>query len=101
MLINRGWAQNFNRFYKPKCTAQKQSSGIIWNHLWTHFFNILIKNKYLFDLWIFYRVIASASPEDDCLLYKLANFKKSGQLVDAFNTGGSKEVIRKKNINIV
>ncbi|XP_023321114.1 transient receptor potential cation channel subfamily V member 5 isoform X3 [Eurytemora carolleeae] len=40
------------------------------------------------------RVIASASPEDDCLLYKLANFKKSGQLVEAFNTGGSKEVER-------
>ena len=58
-------------------------------------FYILIKNKYLFDLWIFYRVIASASPEDDCLLYKLANFKKSGQLVEAFNTGGSKEVIWK------
>ena len=26
------------------------------------------------------------------MLYKLANFKKSGQLVEAFNTGGSKEV---------
>ena len=38
------------------------------------------------------RVIASASPEDECLLYKLANFKKSGQLVEAFNSGGSKEV---------
>jgi hypothetical protein len=41
------------------------------------------------------RVIASASPEDDCWLYQLANFKKSGQLIEAFNTGGSKEV--KKN----
>ena len=37
-------------------------------------------------------MIASASPEDDCWLYQLANFKKSGQLIEAFNTGGSKEV---------
>jgi hypothetical protein len=45
------------------------------------------------DLTALYnRVIASASPEDDCWLYQLANFKKSGQLIEAFNTGGSKEV---------
>ena len=36
------------------------------------------------------RVIASADPSDSCYLYKLADFRKSGQLVDAFNTGGSK-----------
>ena len=36
------------------------------------------------------RVISSAQPEDECYLYKLADFKKSGQLVDAFNTTGSK-----------
>ena len=36
------------------------------------------------------RVISSAEPEDECYLYKLADFKKSGQLVDAFNTTGSK-----------
>ena len=36
------------------------------------------------------RVISSAEPEDECYLYKLADFKKSGQLVDSFNQGGSK-----------
>ena len=36
------------------------------------------------------RVISSAEPEDECFLYKLADFKKSGQLVDAFNQTGSK-----------
>ena len=36
------------------------------------------------------RVIASADPSDSCYLYKLADFRKSGQLVDAFNNGGSK-----------
>ena len=36
------------------------------------------------------RVISSAEPEDECFLYKLADFKKSGQLVDAFNQNGSK-----------
>ena len=36
------------------------------------------------------RVISSAEPEDECYLYKLADFKKSGQLVEAFNTTGSK-----------
>ena len=36
------------------------------------------------------RVISSAQPEDECYLYKLADFKKSGQLVDAFNQTGSK-----------
>ena len=34
------------------------------------------------------RVIASADPSDSCYLYKLADFRKSGQLVEAFNTGG-------------
>ena len=38
------------------------------------------------------RVIASADPSDSCYLYKLADFRKSGQLVDAFNNGGSKVV---------
>ena len=33
------------------------------------------------------RVVANAEPE--CLLYNLANFKKGGQLIDAFNKGGS------------
>ena len=36
------------------------------------------------------RVISSSEPEDECFLYKLADFKKSGQLVDAFNQHGSK-----------
>ena len=38
------------------------------------------------------RVIASASTEDDCPLYELANFKKGGKLVEAFTKGGSKQV---------
>ena len=33
------------------------------------------------------RVVANAEPE--CLLYNLANFKKGGQLIEAFNKGGS------------
>ena len=44
------------------------------------------------------RVISSSEPEDECYLYKLADFKKSGQLVDAFNQTGSKgleDVIKK------
>ena len=36
------------------------------------------------------RVVANAEPA--CLLYNLANFKKSGQLIDAFNKGGSSGV---------
>ena len=38
------------------------------------------------------RVIAGASGEDDCPLYRLANFKKGGLLVEAFTQGGSKAV---------
>ncbi len=33
---------------------------------------------------------SSADPSDECYLYKLANFRKSGQLVEAFNNEGSK-----------
>ena len=40
------------------------------------------------------RVIASADPSDSCYLYKLADFRKSGQLVEAFNTGGSQVQFR-------
>ena len=36
------------------------------------------------------RVIASSDPSDSCYLYQLADFRKSGKLVDAFNNGGSK-----------
>ena len=39
-----------------------------------------------------FRVIAGASGEDDCPLYQLANFKKGGQLIEAFTKGGSKAV---------
>jgi len=35
-------------------------------------------------------VISSSNPEDDCYLYKLADFRKSGQLVDKFLNEGSK-----------
>ena len=35
-----------------------------------------------------FRVIAGGGPEDECLLYNLANFKKGGTLVEAFTKGG-------------
>ncbi|CAB3379374.1 Hypothetical predicted protein [Cloeon dipterum] len=39
------------------------------------------------------RVISQQDPDiDTCLLYKLANYKKGGELVDAFNNGGQAEV---------
>ena len=38
------------------------------------------------------RVIAEKSADDKCQLYELANFRKSGILIDAFNNGGSKGV---------
>lgn len=38
------------------------------------------------------RVISQASSEDECLLYKLANYKKGGDLIDAYNKGGQTEV---------
>ena len=41
---------------------------------------------------IIFRVIAGASAEDDCPLYRLANFKKGGLLIEAFTKGGSKAV---------
>lgn len=33
-----------------------------------------------------------SSNDDDCLLYKLANYKKEGELIDAYNLGGAQEV---------
>ncbi len=38
-------------------------------------------------------VVASNDAADRCFMYQLANFKKGGQLIDAFNKGGSKEVL--------
>ncbi|XP_076282451.1 transient receptor potential cation channel subfamily V iav [Lasioglossum baleicum] len=38
------------------------------------------------------RVISQASNEDQCLLYRLANYKKSGELIEAYNQGGQPEV---------
>lgn len=38
------------------------------------------------------RVISQSSNEDECLLYRLANYKKGGELIDAYNTGGQMEV---------
>ncbi|KAJ8912912.1 hypothetical protein NQ315_017242, partial [Exocentrus adspersus] len=38
------------------------------------------------------RVISQASNQDQCLLYKLANYKKGGELIDAYNVGGQIEV---------
>nr|CAH7725260.1 unnamed protein product [Callosobruchus chinensis] len=38
------------------------------------------------------RVISQASNQDQCLLYRLANYKKGGELIDAYNQGGFVEV---------
>nr|XP_050863720.1 uncharacterized protein LOC127070009 [Vespula vulgaris] len=38
------------------------------------------------------RVISQASNEDQCLLYRLANYKKGGELIEAYNLGGQPEV---------
>ena len=38
------------------------------------------------------RVIAEKSEDDKCQLYELANFRKSGLLIECFNNGGSKAV---------
>ncbi|XP_011863861.1 PREDICTED: uncharacterized protein LOC105559855 isoform X4 [Vollenhovia emeryi] len=38
------------------------------------------------------RVISQASNEDQCLLYRLANYKKGGELIEAYNQGGQPEV---------
>nr|QGX90117.1 putative inactive [Schistocerca gregaria] len=38
------------------------------------------------------RVISQASGCDGCLLYRLADYKKGGELVDAYNVGGQAEV---------
>lgn len=38
------------------------------------------------------RVISQVSNQDQCFLYKLANYKKGGELIDAYNIGGIVEV---------
>ncbi|XP_054004497.1 uncharacterized protein LOC128890222 isoform X1 [Hylaeus anthracinus] len=38
------------------------------------------------------RVISQASNEDQCLLYRLANYKKGGELIESYNLGGQAEV---------
>ncbi|XP_066592095.1 transient receptor potential cation channel subfamily V member 5-like isoform X2 [Prorops nasuta] len=38
------------------------------------------------------RVISQASNEDQCLLYRLANYKKGGELIESYNQGGQSEV---------
>ncbi|CAL7944538.1 unnamed protein product [Xylocopa violacea] len=38
------------------------------------------------------RVISQASDEDQCLLYRLANYKKGGELIESYNQGGQAEV---------
>lgn len=38
------------------------------------------------------RVISQASNQDQCLLYKLVNYKKGGELIDAYNAGGQAAV---------
>lgn len=40
------------------------------------------------------RVISQSSNKDECLLYKLANYKNSGELIEAYNIGGQAEVIQ-------
>ncbi|XP_066138980.1 uncharacterized protein iav [Euwallacea fornicatus] len=37
------------------------------------------------------RVISQSSNQDQCLLYRLANYKKGGELIEAYNIGGSAE----------
>ncbi|CAG9772874.1 unnamed protein product [Ceutorhynchus assimilis] len=37
------------------------------------------------------RVISQSSNQDQCLLYRLANYKKGGELIDAYNVGGQAE----------
>ncbi|ERL85467.1 hypothetical protein D910_02886 [Dendroctonus ponderosae] len=37
------------------------------------------------------RVISQSSNQDQCLLYRLANYKKGGELIDAYNAGGQIE----------
>ena len=67
--------------------------------LWSLLFRLRMGKKVQFDPGaVLDRVISSAQPEDECYLYKLADFKKSGQLVDAFNQNGSKgleDVVKK------
>ncbi|KAL1138771.1 hypothetical protein AAG570_008833 [Ranatra chinensis] len=38
------------------------------------------------------RVISQASSQDDCLLYRLADYKKGGELIEAYNVGGQAQV---------
>ncbi|XP_037068831.1 transient receptor potential cation channel subfamily V member 6-like [Pollicipes pollicipes] len=38
------------------------------------------------------RVISQSHEEGQCLLYKLANYKKGGELLDAYRIGGGREV---------
>lgn len=38
------------------------------------------------------RVISQASNKDECLLYKLADYKNGGELIEAYNIGGQAEV---------
>ncbi|XP_076249498.1 transient receptor potential cation channel subfamily V iav [Calliopsis andreniformis] len=38
------------------------------------------------------RVISQASDEDQCLLYRLANYKKGGELIESYNLGGQAKV---------
>lgn len=38
------------------------------------------------------RVISQATNQDQCFLYTLANYKKGGELIDAYNIGGIIEV---------
>jgi hypothetical protein len=40
------------------------------------------------------KVIASPTAAEEYEMYKLANFRKGGHLIDCFNKGGSKEVGR-------
>lgn len=38
------------------------------------------------------RVISQASNKDECLLYKLADYKNGGELIEAYNIGGQAEI---------
>lgn len=43
-------------------------------------------------------VVASSDAAKKCCMYELANFKKSGLLIESFNKGGSKEVLKETMI---
>lgn len=63
------------------CAQEKMGAS------WCSFTKNDLNNASILD-----RVISQASSEDECLLYRLANYKKSGELIDAYTSGGQAKV---------